>query len=66
MIKVIAIEIRDCSLDEAAALLQDELRRFRGEVTHILPCYTRDAGQGSLRDFPETGYLIVGEEFIEA
>ena len=66
MIKVIAVEIRDCSLDEAAAVLERALKRFPGEVTHILPCSTQyrvPAGEGSLRDFPyaDTGYLIVGE-----
>jgi len=66
MFKVIAVEIRDCSLDEAAAVLETALKRFPGEVTHILPCsaqYKVSAGEGRLRDFhsTDTGYLIVGE-----
>jgi hypothetical protein len=70
MFKVVAVEIADCSLADAAEVLEEALRQFPGEVTHILPCrasYSMPAGEGSMRDYhySQNGYLIVGQQTPE-
>jgi len=71
MHKVTAVEISDCTLEEAAGMLEVALNAFPGTVTLVLPCtatYSRPAGPGSMRDFhyAQSGYLIVGDAQIEA